>query len=56
MGDITSKLSLKRRAGGDLQARVRQQEAGDFGEAWMDVLPNRLQLLVLGLLNLKSTQ
>lgn len=51
-GDFTAELSLKGWVGGHLQPRVRQQEAGDFGEAWMDVLSHCLQLLMLGLLNL----
>ena len=38
--------------GGNLQPRVRQQEAGNFGEAGMDVIPHCLQLLVLGLVDL----
>ena len=54
--DLTMELALERRAGSDLQARMRQQEAGDVGEAGVDVLPHGLQLLVLSILDLKERQ
>lgn len=56
-GNVTSELAVETRAGGHFEPRVWQQEAGDFGEARVDVLPHCLQLLVLSLLNLeKHTQ
>lgn len=51
---VTSKPSVKVRVGRHLEARVRQQEAGDVGEAGVDVLPDVLQLLVLVLLHLNA--
>lgn len=42
------------RVGRHLEARVRQQEAGDVGEAGVDVLPDVLQFLVLVLLHLDA--
>ena len=49
-------MALERRAGGHFQARMGQQEAGDVGEAGVDVLPHGLQLLVLSILDLKERQ
>lgn len=40
--------------GGHPEARVRQQEAADVGEAGVDVFPDVLQLLVLVLLHLNT--
>lgn len=51
---FTSEPSVKVRVGRHLQARVRQQKAGDVGEAGVDVLPDVLQLLVLVLLHLNA--
>lgn len=51
---FTSEPSVKVRVGRHLEARVRQQEAGDVGEAGVDVLPDVLQLLVLVLLHLNT--
>ena len=53
---LTIELALERRAGGHFQARMGQQEAGDVGEAGVDVLPHSLQLLVLSILDLKKRQ
>lgn len=42
------------RIGGHLEARVRQQETADFGEAGVDVSADILELLVLVLFHLQS--
>lgn len=47
-------LARESRAGGDLETRMGQQEAGDVAEARVDVLPDGLQLLVLSILDLKG--
>ena len=50
----TSQPAVKVRVGGHLEARMRQQEAADVGEAGVDVLPHVLQLFVLVLLHLSA--
>lgn len=49
---LTSQPAVKDGVSGHLEARVRQQEAADVGEARVDVLPHVLQLLMLVLLHL----
>lgn len=49
---LTFQSAVKVGVGGHLEARVRQQEAVDVGEAGVDVLPHVLQLLMLVLLHL----
>lgn len=39
--------AIKVRVGGDLEAGMRHEEAGDVGKARVNVLPHILQLLVL---------
>lgn len=51
---LTFQSSIKVRVGGHLEARMRQQEAADVGEAGVDVLPHVLQLFVLVLLHLNQ--
>lgn len=49
---LTLQPAIEVWVGGHLEARMRQQEAADVGEAGVDVLPDILQLLVLVLFNL----
>ena len=51
---LTFQSSIKVRVGGHLEARMRQQETADVGEAGVDVLPYILQLFVLVLLHLNQ--
>lgn len=51
---LTSESAIELGVGGHFEARMWQQEAFNFGETGVDVLPHILQLLVLVLLNLSA--
>lgn len=52
----TCEPPIEMRIGGHLEARVRQQETADFGEAGVDVSADILELLVLVLFHLNTSQ